>query len=105
MVSLISVICCKFKNVMNFLLSTKASVILKSWKSFGMCRRVWILVHDSIVTADLAEEVQIAYSRQNKLKKGDYTDESSATTESDIIETLKRLVVDLKKSPHEILMH
>lgn len=51
--------------------------------------------------ANLAEEVQIAYRRRNKLKKGDYTDESSATTESDIEETLKRLV-DLKKSPQEV---
>ncbi|XP_073150946.1 phosphoenolpyruvate carboxylase-like [Henckelia pumila] len=67
---------------------------------------------DSIVTAkafshmlnlaNLAEEVQIAYRRRNKLKKGDYTDESSATTESDIEETLKRLVVDLKKSPQQV---
>ncbi|XP_047959447.1 phosphoenolpyruvate carboxylase [Salvia hispanica] len=51
--------------------------------------------------ANLAEEVQIAYRRRNK-KKGDYTDENSATTESDIEETLKRLVVDLKKSPQEV---
>ncbi|XP_073279406.1 phosphoenolpyruvate carboxylase-like [Primulina huaijiensis] len=67
---------------------------------------------DSIVTskafshmlnlANLAEEVQIAYSRRNKLKKGDYTDESSATTESDIEETFKRLVFDLQKSPQEV---
>ncbi|XP_051151878.1 phosphoenolpyruvate carboxylase [Andrographis paniculata] len=52
--------------------------------------------------ANLAEEVQIAHRRRNKKKKGDYTDESSATTESDIEETLKRLVVDLKKSPEEV---
>ncbi|XP_042027950.1 phosphoenolpyruvate carboxylase isoform X2 [Salvia splendens] len=52
--------------------------------------------------ANLAEEVQIAYRRRNKKKKGDYTDENSATTESDIEETLKRLVVDLKKSPQEV---
>ncbi|CAA2973022.1 Phosphoenolpyruvate carboxylase [Olea europaea subsp. europaea] len=52
--------------------------------------------------ANLAEEVQIAFRRRNKKKKGDYTDESSATTESDIEETLKRLVVDLKKSPQEV---
>ncbi|KAL1537939.1 Phosphoenolpyruvate carboxylase 1 [Salvia divinorum] len=52
--------------------------------------------------ANLAEEVQIAYRRRNKKKKGDYTDENSATTESDIEETLRRLVVDLKKSPHEV---
>lgn len=52
--------------------------------------------------ANLAEEVQIAYRRRNKKKKGDYTDENSATTESDIEETFKRLVVDLKKSPQEV---
>lgn len=52
--------------------------------------------------ANLAEEVQIAYRRRNKKKKGDYTDESSATTESDIEETLKRLVFELKKSPQEV---
>ncbi|CAN6484017.1 unnamed protein product [Victoria cruziana] len=52
--------------------------------------------------ANLAEEVQIAYRRRNKLKKGDFVDEGSATTESDIEETLKRLVVQLNKSPEEV---
>lgn len=52
--------------------------------------------------ANLAEEVQIAYRRRIKLKKGDFIDENSATTESDIEETFKRLVGDLKKSPEEI---
>ncbi|TVU09117.1 hypothetical protein EJB05_42558 [Eragrostis curvula] len=52
--------------------------------------------------ANLAEEVQIAYRRRIKLKKGDFADENSAMTESDIEETLKRLVVDLKKSPAEV---
>ncbi|QCD86144.1 phosphoenolpyruvate carboxylase, housekeeping isozyme [Vigna unguiculata] len=52
--------------------------------------------------ANLAEEVQIAHRRRNKLKKGDFADENSATTESDIEETLKKLVVDLKKSPQEV---
>ena len=51
--------------------------------------------------ANLAEEVQIAYRRRIKLKKGDFADENSAITESDIEETLKRLV-DLKKSPAEV---
>lgn len=52
--------------------------------------------------ANLAEEVQIAYRRRiKKIKKGDFADESSAVTESDIEETLKRLV-DLKKSPEEV---
>ncbi|KAG4136055.1 hypothetical protein ERO13_D08G255000v2 [Gossypium hirsutum] len=52
--------------------------------------------------ANLAEEVQIAYRRRIELKKGDFVDENSATTESDIEETLKRLVVDLNKSPEEV---
>jgi phosphoenolpyruvate carboxylase len=52
--------------------------------------------------ANLAEEVQIAYRRRIKLKKGDFADENSALTESDIEETFKRLVVDLKKSPAEV---
>uniref|UniRef100_A0A1J3K7G2 phosphoenolpyruvate carboxylase n=1 Tax=Noccaea caerulescens TaxID=107243 RepID=A0A1J3K7G2_NOCCA len=53
--------------------------------------------------ANLAEEVQIAYRRRiKKLKKGDFVDESSATTESDLEETFKKLVGDLNKSPEEI---
>ena len=52
--------------------------------------------------ANLAEEVQIAYRRRIKLKKGDFADEASATTESDIEETIKRLVVQLKKTPQEV---
>ncbi|WOH03025.1 hypothetical protein DCAR_0522416 [Daucus carota subsp. sativus] len=52
--------------------------------------------------ANLAEEVQIAYRRRIKLKKGDFADENSATTESDIEETLKRLVGELNKSPEEV---
>ncbi|XP_051152272.1 phosphoenolpyruvate carboxylase 2-like [Andrographis paniculata] len=52
--------------------------------------------------ANLAEEVQIAYRRRIKLKKRDFSDEASATTESDIEETLKRLVGQLKKSPEEV---
>nr|ABG20459.1 phosphoenolpyruvate carboxylase [Bienertia sinuspersici] len=56
-----------------------------------------------LILANLAEEVQIAYRRRIKnLKKGDFADESSAITESDLEETLRRLVVDLKKSPEEI---
>ncbi|XP_074290054.1 phosphoenolpyruvate carboxylase 1 isoform X1 [Silene latifolia] len=52
---------------------------------------------------NLAEEVQIAYRRRiKKVKKGDFIDESSAITESDIEETLRRLVVDMKKSPQEV---
>ncbi|CAM8901216.1 hypothetical protein QQ045_010634 [Rhodiola kirilowii] len=42
--------------------------------------------------ANLAEEVQIAYRRRIKLKKGDFADEASATTESDIEETIRKLV-------------
>lgn len=52
--------------------------------------------------ANLAEEVQIAHRRRIKLKKGDFADENSAPTESDIEETLKRLVVQLNKSPQEV---
>lgn len=52
--------------------------------------------------ANLAEEVQIAYRRRIKLKKGDFVDEANATTESDIEETLKKLVHKLKKSPEEV---
>lgn len=52
--------------------------------------------------ANLAEEVQIAHRRPNKDKKGDFVDENSATTESDIEETLKRLIVQLKRSPEEV---
>ncbi|CAA3026602.1 phosphoenolpyruvate carboxylase-like [Olea europaea subsp. europaea] len=67
---------------------------------------------DSIVVAksfsnmlnlgNLAEEVQIAYRRRTKLKKRDFSDEASATTESDIEETLKRLVGQLNKTPEEV---
>ncbi|QHN95724.1 hypothetical protein HN51_043659 [Arachis hypogaea] len=53
--------------------------------------------------ANLAEEVQIAYRRRIKLlKKGDFADENSAITESDIEETFKRLVTELKKFPQEV---
>ncbi|XP_061343722.1 phosphoenolpyruvate carboxylase 2 isoform X2 [Gastrolobium bilobum] len=53
--------------------------------------------------ANLAEEVQIAYRRRIKLlKKGDFADENSAITESDIEETFKRLVNQLKKTPLEV---
>ena len=53
--------------------------------------------------ANLAEEVQIAYRRRSTLKKkGDFVDEASATTESDLEETIRRLVVQLKKSPAEV---
>ncbi|KQK18156.1 phosphoenolpyruvate carboxylase 1 [Brachypodium distachyon] len=53
--------------------------------------------------ANLAEEVQIASRRRNKVsKRGDFADEASATTESDIEETLKRLVSGLGKSRQEV---
>lgn len=52
--------------------------------------------------ANLAEEVQIAYCRRIKLKKGVFAEEASATTVSDIEVTLMRLVVQLKKSPEEV---
>ncbi|XP_059284535.1 phosphoenolpyruvate carboxylase-like [Lycium ferocissimum] len=52
--------------------------------------------------ANLAEGVQTAYRRKQKSKKGDFLDKNNTMTESDIEETLKRLVVDLKKSPQEV---
>ncbi|CAN4103237.1 unnamed protein product [Withania somnifera] len=52
--------------------------------------------------ANLAEEVQIAYRRRSKLKKRDFSDEASALTESDIEETIKKLVGQLNKSPQEV---
>ncbi|CAM8900902.1 unnamed protein product [Rhodiola kirilowii] len=52
--------------------------------------------------ANLAEEVQMSVRRRVKLKKGHFKDESSATTESDIEETFKKLVGKLKKSPQEV---
>ncbi|CAN1199793.1 Phosphoenolpyruvate carboxylase 2 [Linum perenne] len=55
-----------------------------------------------LTLANLAEEVQIAYRRRIKLKKGDFADENSATTESDIEETIKKLTVKLNKSPEEV---
>ncbi|KAG6572398.1 Phosphoenolpyruvate carboxylase 2, partial [Cucurbita argyrosperma subsp. sororia] len=51
--------------------------------------------------ANLAEEVQIAYRRRIKLKKGGFADEANATTESDIEETFKRLL-QLNNSPQEV---
>ncbi|KAL8131564.1 phosphoenolpyruvate carboxylase 2-like [Apium graveolens] len=51
--------------------------------------------------ANLAEEVQIATRRRNKSKKGDFVDENSAITESDIEETFKKLV-KMNKSPEQI---
>ncbi|KAI5083404.1 hypothetical protein GOP47_0003147 [Adiantum capillus-veneris] len=67
---------------------------------------------DSIVVAssfshmlnltNLAEEVQIAFRRRVKLKKREFGDENSAITESDLEETFRRLVTDLKKSPMEV---
>ncbi|KAF5945033.1 hypothetical protein HYC85_015261 [Camellia sinensis] len=52
--------------------------------------------------ANLAEEVQIACRRRIKLKKRDFADGNWAMTESDIEETLKRLVGELKKSPEDV---
>jgi phosphoenolpyruvate carboxylase len=52
---------------------------------------------------NLAEEVQIAYRRRIRLlKKGDFADENSSITESDIEETFKSLVIELKKTPLEV---
>ncbi|TVU16914.1 hypothetical protein EJB05_32917 [Eragrostis curvula] len=52
--------------------------------------------------ANIAEEVQIANRRRSKLKHGDFSDEGSAATESDIEETLKRLVKEIGKKPEEV---
>lgn len=52
--------------------------------------------------ANLAEKVQIAHRRRIKSKKGGFTDEAAAPTESDIEETLKKLVGKLNKSPEEV---
>ncbi|PWA92899.1 phosphoenolpyruvate carboxylase [Artemisia annua] len=52
--------------------------------------------------ANLAEEVQTANRRRIKAKTGDFADEALAATESDIEETLERLVNQLKKSPQEV---
>ncbi|KAF3515847.1 hypothetical protein DY000_02059427 [Brassica cretica] len=79
-----------FKSFMSTLQSTKGSM---SPRSYSRGAR----------ESNLAEEVQIAYRRRiKKLKKGDFVDESSATTESDLEETFKKLVGDLNKSPEEI---
>ncbi|KAK7289692.1 hypothetical protein RIF29_03538 [Crotalaria pallida] len=48
------------------------------------------------------DNIWISRHRRNKVKKGNFADETNATTESDIEETLKRLVFDLKKSPQEV---
>lgn len=76
-------------------------------KLTGLAPADAILVASSILhmlnLANLAEEVQIAHRRRNsKLKKGGFADEGSATTESDIEETLKRLVSEVGKSPEEV---
>ncbi|KAI3818829.1 hypothetical protein L1987_12650 [Smallanthus sonchifolius] len=52
--------------------------------------------------ANLAEEVQIACRQRTKLKRGDLADEASAPTESNIEETFRRLVGQLKKSPQQV---
>ncbi|KVH88808.1 Phosphoenolpyruvate carboxylase [Cynara cardunculus var. scolymus] len=52
--------------------------------------------------ANLAKEVQIAYRRRIKLKRGDLADEASAPTEPNIEETFKRLVGQLKISPQKV---
>jgi len=75
-------------------------------KLTGLAPADAILVASSILhmlnLSNLAEEVELAHRRRNsKLKHGDFSDEGSATTESDIEETLKRLV-SLGKSPEEV---
>ena len=76
-------------------------------KLTGLAPADAILVASSILhmlnLSNLAEEVELAHRRRNsKLKHGDFSDEGSATTESDIEETLKRLVSQLGKSREEV---
>ncbi|PWZ34529.1 hypothetical protein Zm00014a_039635 [Zea mays] len=78
-----------------------------SAKLTGLAPADAILVASSILhmlnLANLAEEVQITHRRCNsKLKKGGFADEGSATIESDIEETLKRLVSEVGKSHEEV---
>ncbi|EEE56642.1 hypothetical protein OsJ_06051 [Oryza sativa Japonica Group] len=48
------------------------------------------------------DSIVIAHRRRIKLKRGDFADEASGPTESDIEETLKRLVTQLGKSREEV---
>ncbi|ONM22581.1 Inactive LRR receptor-like serine/threonine-protein kinase BIR2 [Zea mays] len=78
-----------------------------SAKLMGLAPVDAILVASSILhmlnLANLSEEVQITHRcRNSKLKKGGFADEGSATTESDIEETLKRLVSEVGKSLEEV---
>uniref|UniRef100_A0A7C9D1R8 Phosphoenolpyruvate carboxylase n=1 Tax=Opuntia streptacantha TaxID=393608 RepID=A0A7C9D1R8_OPUST len=53
--------------------------------------------------ANLAEEVQISHpKRVRNLKKGNLAKESLPINESDIEQTLRRLIVDLKIPPQEV---
>lgn len=55
------------------------------------------------IYVNLKKTTILIYARRNKLiKRGDFCDEASATTESDIEETLKRLVFDVGKSKEEV---
>lgn len=51
---------------------------------------------------NLAEELQIASRRRVKMKTRDLGNENSAITESDLEETIRRLVTDVGKTPAEI---
>ncbi|KAF8714333.1 hypothetical protein HU200_027797 [Digitaria exilis] len=53
--------------------------------------------------ANIAEEVQMANRKKAETdRRGGFADEASASTESDIDETLRRLVGDLGKTPREV---
>uniref|UniRef100_A0A0E0MSX8 phosphoenolpyruvate carboxylase n=1 Tax=Oryza rufipogon TaxID=4529 RepID=A0A0E0MSX8_ORYRU len=53
--------------------------------------------------ANLAEEIQMVYRKKAEAsRRGDFVDEASAPTESDIDETFQRLVRGLGKSPREV---
>ncbi|RLM93972.1 hypothetical protein C2845_PM08G01990 [Panicum miliaceum] len=55
--------------------------------------------------ANIAEEVQMAYRNKaepGRRRRGGFADEASASTESDIDETLQRLVGGLGRTPREV---
>ena len=53
--------------------------------------------------ANLAEEIQMVYQKKMEAsRRGGFADEGSAPTESDIDETIQRLVHGLGKTPREV---
>ncbi|KAK9275317.1 hypothetical protein L1049_022580 [Liquidambar formosana] len=74
-------------------IGVKREGIGRSWRGRGKARAYLIII---LYTGSL---LPISLDQN---QKGDFANENSATTESDIEETLKRLVVQLKKSPEEV---